>query len=212
MMDLIAPSYVDARPLLDRELRVNSIGYLLRGEQGRLRAFFLAGYGFPPQVGGEVAVFLGLSACREDDKNRGLTIYLYRQFNRDAAAWESTYRQRLRLWATTGHPLIWAICRRVWDVEWPRVDGTYSPEAEQLAWELRRQLPDRYQRGEHPFICRQSATSTLYSDAEVLRCMDARRKLKQDIFGQFQIDERAGDRLLMLARVPVSRAGGTNDR
>jgi hypothetical protein len=201
MLGLIAPSYVDAGPLVDRELRVNTTGYLLYGDERRLKAFFLVGYGFPGRVGGELAVFLGLSACREEDKNRGLPLRLYRRFITDGLAWETDHGERLRLWATTAHPLIWSICRRFWDVEWPREDGTFSPDAAELAWELRRQLPERYQRGEHPFICRQSATTTLYSDQEVKRCEAARRKLAHDMFAKFQIDERNGDRLLMLARL-----------
>lgn len=196
----VAPSYVDAGPLVDRELQFNTAAYVLR-DHGRLRAFFLVGYGYPGPVGGEPAVYLGLSACCEDDKNRGLTVRLYRQFSTDAAVWEAAHQQRLRLWATTAHPLIWSICRRFWDAEWPREDGSYTPEAEALARELRRQLAERHQQGEHPFICRRSATSTLYSEKEVERCEAARRKLTHDIFGQLQIDERNGDRLLMLARL-----------
>jgi hypothetical protein len=201
MLDLIAPSYVDARPLVERELRINTTGYLFYGNDTRLKAFFLVGHGFPGRVGGELAVFLGLSACREEDKSRGLPLRLYRRFITDGLAWQIDHGERLRLWATTAHPLIWSICRRFWDVELPREDGTFSPEAAELAWELRRQLPERYQHGEHPFICRQSATSTLYSDQQIKRCEAARHKLIHDIFGQFRIDERKGDRLLMLARL-----------
>lgn len=207
MLELIAPSYVDAGPLVERELRINTTGYLLRDAE-RLKAFFLVGYGFPGRVGGELAVFLGLSACREEDKNRGLPLRLYRQFIADGLAWEASHGERLRLWATTAHPLIWSICRRLWDVECPRQDGTFTPEAAALAWELRGQLPERYRRGEHPFICRQSATGTLYSEQEVGRCEAARGKLSHDIFGQFQIDERRGDRLLMLARLTAEPGRG----
>jgi hypothetical protein len=201
MLDLLAPSYIDARPVLDRELRNNTTGYLLQDEASRLTAFFLVGFGVPGPIGGDATVYMGLSACREADKNRGQTIRLYRRFIRDAHVWEAQHGKRLRLWATTAHPLVWSICRRFWDVEWPKEDGSYTAVGEELAWALRRQLSERYWDGDHPFICRKVATGTKYSESESERCELARRKLAMDIFGQFQIDERCGDRLLMLARL-----------
>jgi hypothetical protein len=201
MFEILAPSYIDARPVLDRELRNNTTGYLLHDESSQLAAFFLVGYGVPGPVEGNSVVYLGLSACREADKNHGQTIRLYRQFIQDALAWEAERRERLLLWGTTAHPLIWLICRRLWDVEWPQEDGSFTPVGEQLAWELRRQLSGQYRLGDHPFVCRKVATGTRYSNAEVERCESARRKLAHDIFTQFRIDESNGDRLLMLARL-----------
>jgi hypothetical protein len=199
--DLLAPSYEDARAVLDRELDNNSDAYLLTNDAGRLDAFFMVGWGRPPQIAGMSAVYLGLSACRQEHKGRGLTIRLYRQFIRDAATWEATHQERLLLWATTAYPLILAVFYRFFDVLAPRPDGVCTDEVSRLAWDLRSQLAGRYRAGPHPLVFRGVATATRYSDGEFARLEASRSQLDHDLFREWEIDERRGDRLLLLGHV-----------
>jgi hypothetical protein len=202
--DLLAPSYKDARSVLDRELENNTVAYLLKDDAGELEAFFMVGWDRPPVVSGMPAVYLGLSACREEDKGRGLTIRLYRQFIRDAAAWEAAHQQRLLLWATTAHPLILAVFYRFFDVLAPQPDGVCTDEISRLAWELRGQLKEPYRVGTHPLIFRGVATATQYSDGEFDRLEASRSQLERDLFSEWDISERRGDRLLLLGHVRTS--------
>jgi hypothetical protein len=199
---LLAPSYEDAGPVLARELENNTDAYLLRDASGRLQALFMVGWEKPGRVAGQPVVYLGLSACREENKGRGLTIRLYRQFNRDGAAWEAAEGERLLLWATTAHPLIVAVSHRFFEVLAPKTDGSVPDEAAALAEDLRGRLPAEYRTDPHPLILRGVATCTRYSASESARLEAARAQLERDLFREWDVDERRGDRLLLLGRVP----------
>jgi hypothetical protein len=201
MRDLLAPSYVDARPVLDREFENNTVAYLLSDDTGQLDAFFMVGWDQPGRVSDMPTVYMGLSACREEYKGRGLTIRLYRQFIRDAAAREAEQGRRLLLWATTAHPLILAVFYRFFDVLAPQPDGACTDKFAKLAWELRGQLKEQYRVGTHSLICRGIATGTRYSDGEMARLEASRSQLDLDLFREWEIDERQGDRLLLLGHV-----------
>lgn len=206
--NLLAPSYEDAGALIDRELDNNTEIYLLTDDTGRLNAFFMVGWGWPaPQVAGKFPVYLGLSGCREEGKGRGLTIRLYQRFIRDALAWEARHQEKLLVWGTTAHPLILAICYRFFDVHAPLPDGVCSEEACRLAGALRDQLPEQYRAPSHPFVFRQIAVATRYADRELVRVEAARSRLDYDHFQEWEIDERQGDRLLIMGGVQRGDAG-----
>jgi hypothetical protein len=204
---LLAPSYDDARPVLDRELENNTDAYLFLDDAGLVEAFFMVGWAKPARISSMPAVYLGLSACQQQRKGHGLTIRLYREFIRDAAAWEAAHSQRLLLWATTAHPLILAVFHRFFEVLAPRSDGRCPEEVSKLAWELREQLGGRYLVGDDPLVLRGIATATRYSNEELARSEDARSQLDRDLFREWEIDEQQGDRLLLLGHIRTTEAG-----
>ena len=201
LLSLLASSYVDPQPLLARELDRNTSVYLALDPRGQISAFFFVAWHHPAHLLPLTPVYMGLSACREQDKGAGATIRLYRQFILDAIAWETASRKRLLLWATTAHPLIFLVIHRLFCNVSPSLTGTFSADAQQLAATIRDQVYGRSERSENPFVIKHLCPDTRYSEGESRRCESSRLKLNPDVFTTFDIQEARGDRLLVLGEL-----------
>ena len=199
--ELVTPSYVDPSALLARELAHCDTLYARRGDDGRLQTFFLtANERIETPLGPIPTVYLGLSAARADLKNTGVVRSVYVRFLDAAAAWEQATGERLLLWYTTATPSAYHASRLLFTGGEPSLNGEFSEEGAKIALALRRRLGvvDH----DHPFVLPEIATNTRYSPAEVARIDRVVTKSGFTLFRRLDIEEKRGDRLLAIARVP----------
>ena len=202
--NLVAPSYVDATAMLAREFEKNTTIYLLRDEAGVLVSFLMVGWGeIPAETGPVPSVYVGLSATSQGTKGSGQVRQVYQAFIEDAAEWERATGRRLLLWGTTATPSAYHAVNLIFAGVDPRADGAYSSEAVTHVPALRQALgvgsPGH---DEHPFVLHGAAENTRYSDAEYSRITAIARRNGFDLFDRLGVDERRGDRLLCVGRVP----------
>jgi len=206
--NLIAHSYVDSTSLLEREFAHNDLLYYLRDDEGRLVAFFMVARERLMNAGRSVpAVFLGLSATSRDTKGSGRVWRLYDTFIAEARGWQRALDQPLLLWATTATPSAYHAVDQLFDSLEPQLDGAYSRESAELANALR----SRYGLGpagadEHPFVLPAVAARTRYSPDEESRIDSICEKKRLDLFARLGVNQRCGDRLLPVCRLPERAA------
>jgi hypothetical protein len=207
--DLVTPSYVDARAVLAREFEHNDVAYLARDIGGRLVAFFLVAWEDIP-IEGQLTptVYLGLSATSQSTKGTGTVREAYSAFIADAVAWEQEQGRRLVLWGTTATPSAYNAVRLLFADLQPLPDGGFSPTQVAAVARFRECLgvgPPAAD--EHPFVLRGVAANTLYAPEESARITRISRDKQFRLFDLLGIDERRGDRLLLLCRVPGQHDG-----
>jgi len=206
--ELVAHSYVDATALLAREFAHNDVLYYIRDEEGRLATFFMVSReclhidGVPTP-----SVFLGLGATSRRTKGSGLVRRLYQAFLAEARGWQQALDRPLLLWGTTATPSAYHGVSLIFADLQPRPDGSFTAEGATIANVLRRRyglgpLAD----GGNPFVMHGVATATRYSPEEEARIAAICRDKGFDLFDRTGVDQRLGDRLLVLCRVPGQAA------
>jgi len=203
LRDILQPSYVDARPLLTRELVHCDTLYLYRDAFGQPESFFLVAWEVL-LVGAEQVptAYLGLSATRQDTKNSAIVRELYAAFLREAAAWERHSGQPLVLWFTTATPSVCLVAYTMFANAEPRAEGSFTERGATIAATIRSRLGLPATEGTHPFVLKGVAGSTRYSagERERIHLISAKRNftMLQDLGGY----EECGDRLLYVCYVP----------
>jgi len=201
---LVEPSYQDPTALIAREFEHCDTLYLAKDEDGNLVAFFMVAWE-TLNVSGELlqAVYLGLSATSEDTKNTGIVRELYSHFISDGARWEQCTGRKLLLWATTATPSAFYAAHIFFKETQPDFEGRYSQESAEIAQHLHRRMGvSTKDVGSHPFVLRNMATNTRYSETELARIELICRKKNFLLFDGLGINERNGDRLLLICRIP----------
>jgi hypothetical protein len=201
---LARPSFIDASELVAEEVRRCNVAYLLIDDTGELGAFFLVGWreGDLPAPGVH-DVYLGLSAARQGAKGRGLAGSLYRAFQRDAAAWEAAHGQRLLVWFTTASPVVVAAGWHLFADPEPRPDGSFSAtRAQMLSAIMETEGLTARACSLHPFVLRGVARAR-YSIEETERLSALGATAASDMLAQLRINEKAGDRLVCTACIPL---------
>lgn len=202
---IVDSSYEDPTALLAREFGHCSTVYLKRNSLGELLCVFFIGERTAIVVDDETypALFLGLSAARQDIKDTGTIGAVYRKGIEDVIDWDELTGERTLLWWTTATPRILLVnAKRMLKSVEPQLDGTYSPWAGRVACALRELLhvmppaPD-----EHPFVLRGVAKATRYSEGERNRIDEISQHKQLTLFNRLGINE-AEDRLLCFAFAP----------
>jgi hypothetical protein len=200
--DLIAHSYVDPTALLEREFEHNDLLYYVRDDEGRLVAFFMVARERLTIDGRSIpAVYLGLSATSRDTKGSGRVRRLYASFIAEARGWQRALDRPLLLWGTTATPSAYHAADLLFDCLEPGRDGACSREGAAAANALR----GRYGLGpahEHPFVLPAVAAGTRYSPDEESRIDSICQQREFDLFARLGVNQRRGDRLLLVCRVP----------
>jgi hypothetical protein len=201
--DVLAPSYLDASALLDREVAHCETLYLATDEDRRLSAFFMVAWE-SITVGGVnlPSVYMGLSAAREDLKSTGHVRDLYAMFVSDAATWQRITGRTLVLWYTTATPSAYLAASAMFDNVEPRPDGTYSERAARIAAAITSAAYPGVESNGHPFVLSAAAPNTRYSERERIRIDGLCQKKGFTLFTILGIDESKGDRLLSICSVP----------
>lgn len=188
---LLAPSYVDANTILTKALRNNSFAYLGFLESGSLCSFFFVGEHYPALENTKL-FYLGLSACEESKKGRGLTYQLYKHFLTETEG----MHERAFHWATTANPLVYFLMRRLFKRIAP--GSKQFADLNDVALEIRNQIEPLRFSCQSPFILKKFSPSVRYSQIEIGRLESAYRR-RNSVADFLAIDESEGDRLLVVA-------------
>ncbi|OKS86812.1 hypothetical protein [Mucilaginibacter polytrichastri] len=200
ILDLTVPSYKSNMQLIEREVNHNRDIYIIRGEEQELLAFFMVNY---EPVDGEFTYYLGLSACSETYKGKGLVKSLYLQLMHDCRLKEQNQGKKIMLWWTTATPIVYYWFNKHAYLVQPDMEGAYNAKGKQIAEKIvAEKFPTTIKDSQHPFILRSVATETNYSDHEVKRISDASKNLNMNVFENFNINEQRGDRFLMIGYAP----------
>lgn len=198
---IVEPFYEDPAAVLHREIEHCNVAYLARSPEGRVMAFAMFAYEevLVDQEGMVPALYAGLCASALEHQKRGLVFRLWSHASREAVQWEARTGRRLLAWATTATPVTYYGASMFHDLT-PRLDGTYEASSLVYAVALKRRLGVLAADGEHPFVLRAIADSTLYSalERQAIREFCASRDFR--IFDELGINEVNGDRLLMIGR------------
>lgn len=201
LRNMIAPSYVITDTLLERELATCDVAYLLHDDRGLASVFLVGHHDLTVGQSRRRALYMGLSATRQDLKNTGHVRNLYRSAMSDAAAMEQTLGERLIVWGVTASPSPFYGTHKVWANTQPMFDGTYSRTAGEVAIAIRDYLKLDRTNG-HPFVLRRLAKGTRYSQAERDRISAVCAKHRFFLYDELGVDETQGDRLLLVCEVP----------
>ncbi len=205
MHGVAAPSYHGTPGVLDYEAEMCESLYLSTDASG-IRSFFMVAPTTLAVGNSRVpAVFMGLSAVREDLKGTGQSRSLFRAFAADVRRRERLTGQRELLFATFATPsTLFAFEQLFADVS-PRRDGTFHSQYTEALPAIHQFLrtscdPDV------PFRLPGHAKTTRYSAAERSRIASICERKDFDLFRRLNIKEESGDRLIMCARVPMEVA------
>lgn len=203
LLEVAAPSYVDPRALLNRDLSRCDTLYLARDTSGGLLGFYMTAFEtLQVEQSAVPAMFLGMSASRQDMKDTGRITMLYARGLAEAMDWESRNAQRLVLWGTTVTPIVYlGVWSSLADVS-PQPDGSYSPASLPIADAIRRHLGIRAEPAGHPFALEGIALDTHYSARERARIARVCRLKRFTLFDALGIDDTREDRLLFLGHTP----------
>ena len=114
--------------------------------------------------------------------------------------WEEQSGKRLLTWATKATPVTYFGASFFHNLE-PFLDGGYQTTHLVYVDAIRRKLdlPDRSD-SSHPYVLRGVAKDTRYSQSEIHKILRFSANKKFDLLNRLEIDERRGDRLLMIGR------------
>ena len=196
MHALLVPSYCDPRSLLLREVEHCDTLYIARDADQCLSAFFLVAWE-SLVVGGRPlpAVYMGLSAAREDTKNTGQIRELYAQFLGEAAEWQEATKQRLVLWFTTATPSAYLAAAALFGGLQPRTDGGYSVDSVLVAASIRQRYYTSSSRPAHPFVLPNVAGDTRYSESERDRIARVCERKRFTLLADLGVNESDGARV-----------------
>lgn len=203
LLEVAAPSYLDPRALLNRDLSRCDTLYLARDTSGGLLGFYMTAFETIEIDQSEVPVmFLGMSASRQDLKDTGRITMLYARGLAEAMDWENRNGSRLVLWGTTVTPIVYlGVLSSLVDVA-PRPDGSYSSASGKIATAIRRHMGIQADPVGHPFALERIARDTHYSAQERARIARICRLKGFTLFEALGIDDRREDRLLFLGHTP----------
>lgn len=209
ILQLVQPSYENPTAVLAREFEHCDTIYLAKDDEDNLVAFFMVAWE-TLMVKGEAlpTVYLGWTGASEGARAAGVVwqgFYeqLYGSFMSDALDWEKKTGRRLLFWGTTATPSgYFALQRGFVELE-PRIDGTYSGEGAEIALHLQRRMGIVNHASEsHPFVLHGVAKDTRYSAKEAERIELICQKKGFALFKKLGVEERNGDRLLFICRLP----------
>ena len=200
ILELSAPSYKSNMQLVEREVNHNRDIYIIKGLTGELLAFFMVN---PEELNGQNSYYLGLSACHDNYKGKGLVKSLYMAFMKDCKFQELIQKKSIILWWTTATPIVYYWFNKyIKDVQ-PDMDGLYNQFGKSMAEIIVREKFDTTDVDQnHPFILRNVAVETNYSEQEVERLNSAACKLNTNVFEKYNVNEKNGDRFLMIGYTP----------
>ncbi len=198
IFSLVQPSYIDPTSLIEREFANNDTIYLIRDETNQLVAFFMTG---DDNFDGINLTYMGLSAVRHEYKNSGVGKQVYLAQLEDSLILQKELKSNIICWATTATPSVYFSVYRIWEYVNPDNDFKYSDEAFHIAKKICQKHKYTF-KDENPFVLKNVAKKTNYSIIEKQRISEFNLKKGFKLFDEFDIDEKQGDRLLMIFKLP----------
>jgi len=195
MTAVAAPSYNGTRSLLEREFAHNHFVYFIRNKGQELVAFFLTNF---DEIDNELICYMGLLAVDTRYKNSFLSAPLVFHHIRRLKEKEFLLGRSIQTWATTASRTILKLFSSFCHYE-PAPDGSFTEEGKAIARKIGHYYNLTSDR-QNPFVVRKLAYETQYSKEENLRMEHVARPKSVNVFEQFGIDEKLGDRLIVVVR------------
>lgn len=196
---LTKPSYNSNKAVLEREINRCEEIYLLYDNRAVLLAFFMISYETIEDLD---TCYLGLSACHNDFKGFGYAKYLYTSFFADCKEKEKILNKKILCWWTTASPIPYKWFNENMNICEPDLSGNITENGKNI---LRQLVKIKYRNinvdETNPFILRGVAENTVYSNTENAKILDVKLKLKIEAFDKYPINEKNGDRYLMIGYV-----------
>jgi len=198
---LASPTYEDPSALLIPAIIQFDTAYLARDDDGRLLSFFMHGYDEIILADRILpAIHLGWTCATQDTKGSHLVRALYEQFLKDAQAAQDAEGIDFTLWGTTATPVGFHLYHKYFADVAPDVQGNYSSEALEIANALRARLSCEHSET-HPFVL-SGVSRARFAEQEKERIDQIAQNKNFSLFDELKIDERNGDRLLVICRLP----------
>ena len=200
IMDLIEPSYKTAGKHIKKDIEICNELYVMQSDNEPMLALFMVGY---HKIGDVNFCYLGLSACKEEYKNKGFVKRLYLEFFKDCLNKEKEINNRILCYGTTATPIVWRAFHLLWINVQPDINGKCTDEGLQtLKTIATEKYPHAKFESETPFVLRQAAHQFNYSNNERQRLEKVVKDLNLTVFDIYNIDETQGDRFLMIGYCP----------
>ena len=203
---LLAPSYQTDDPTAFKSFAqpvpgIEYVLYTLRDELGNLAAFNAFGYHRIDEV---ECCYLGMTATHRDWQGHGLMQYLHRICFMECCERERHVTTRIPIYATTAKSTAFAWLVQAMAEAAPDLTGYCSPES--IQW-LRKVAATQYPQAAWefatPYVLRHAAPPNVrYSEPEWQRVQQAAARQPASFFNAAQIDERNGDRMLIVGYAP----------
>lgn len=200
--EIVQPYYTDATQLLARALSHNTHVYLSYHNDMFVAFFMVAWETLSVNGTDRPALFLGLSSVDPEFRNKKLVSALYNQSMLDVAEWQANHSQELIVWFTTATPVVWHSISRIYRIIQPTIDSNYPPELADIGRAIQLCHYPYARPNPNPFVLKGVATATQYAVAERTYLEQTGQKNGPTIFDQLDVDESAGDRLLVLCALP----------
>ena len=202
ILRLASPTYMDPAAVLMPAIIQFDTAYLARDDDGRLLSFFMHGYDEIILADDVLpAIHLGWTCATEETKGSHLVRALYEQFLIDARAVQQEKGIEFTLWGTTATPVGFHLYHKYFADVVPDVQGQYSPGALEIANALRTRLTGNEATTSRPFLL-SGVSKARFSQEELDRIALITRNKNFSLFEQLGIDERNGDRLLVICHLP----------
>ncbi|TLV01330.1 GNAT family N-acetyltransferase [Dyadobacter luticola] len=193
---ILEDSYTDPASLLARAYQNNNEIYLCHDDDGQLCGFYMVGEN---QIAGQKIIYLGLSGVAEGKKGLGIGKMLYRAHYEDLKKRARQTNQDITCWATTASIGVYQAMKNIYDSISP--DGRYF-EMEELALVNAIAAYKNFKMStSFPFLAERAADGTNYSASEATRLATFTSGRNHNFFEEIDLDEKAGDRLLLVVRV-----------
>jgi hypothetical protein len=199
-IELISPYYVDPKTPLAYAIEHEATHvYFSRRVDGRLSGIFFARLPEPTLDIGPMVGYMGLTANAVTGIDGGFSRHLWKAYLRHSR--EEGSKNPLLTWYRTASPFGLYPCHHLLLNGEPRLDGSYSRKGAATMLRLREIYGLPLEDGEHPFVVRRYA-SARYSAFEVARSAKFGSSEAARLFVKLGINEKSGDRLLMLGNIP----------
>jgi hypothetical protein len=188
---IIFDAYLDSSAVLQYALDRNTHMYLLSNTID-VQAFCFVAY---EQNQGMPFVYVGLAGTDISGRAKGYFRQILTNIKNDVKEYQVNFTERVVVYARTAHPSAYKAFSSIFEID-PKIDGSYSAQGMDIALKLRTAHYDEVI-SDHPFVLRRSATY-YYSDIERNYICQFQKILKDDIIRKLNIDERQGDRILLV--------------
>ena len=202
IMDLIGPSYKTAGTHIAKDIEICNELYVMQSENRQMLAIFMVGYHSINELN---CCYLGLSACKEEYKNKGLVKRLYLEFAKDCLDKEHQINDRIYTYWTTATPIVYYWFTKYFNNVEPDIHGDCTTTGLKILQTIAKEKYSKAQfEYQTPFILRQAAQQINYSVSERQRITKAVKDLDLRVFEKYNINEMQGDRFLMFGFCPMN--------
>ena len=202
LLPVVRDAYADAELLILKDLRMSDRVYLLRDQDRVVHGFLMAGFDHPANVSlpERRPAYMGLSAVRPSARGTGNCLPLYRAFIRDGQLKEAENGCVYLIWATTASRTVWNLFSALLNDVAPIQGKPLTQRQIEWASAIRASMRSSHpQEPEDPFYWPDHKPDIRYSPAEWQRIQNETGGFP---YGDFTVDERRGDRLLMIGHLP----------